>query len=194
MRVLTYCWGIRILVSRSRGLSVLAFGLEEGLSDDVRIGIRYGERGMYVWVWLPRLHKERRMWRWRGLERVLGTSLKKRISWCVKAVRKGEVLNGTQWHLNKWINQRSKFTLLTSRSLCVNVTSSSKNGAPKIHAVHELPIVHSFVSFLKVRKYEYMRLQNLNQAHFCLHFHAISQMDGKLSDVTESVLIRSCMV
>ena len=44
-RVLRYCCGARIAVSKSSGRSVDAFGLDDAESVEVRIGSRYGASG-----------------------------------------------------------------------------------------------------------------------------------------------------
>ena len=74
-RVFAYCWGTLIWTSNSNGLRVEGFGRDDGVKHVVRIGTMYVERGMYVCVCLERFSSERIIWRWKGCERPLGTSL-----------------------------------------------------------------------------------------------------------------------
>lgn len=124
-------------------------GRDEGARHETRMGTRWVEMGTYVSVCFVRWRRERAIWRWKGCERLFGTSLIKKFKMSSQKDQQGEnSLDSSNANLHERVYKCSELTFFSGRSLSIDIASASKNDAPKVNAVYKLPVVHIFVRFL----------------------------------------------
>lgn len=141
-----------------------------------------------------RCRRERRIWRWKGYDRLLGTSLKGTIRKKQMEDVLEDVLYGSKGNLDERIDQRAEFARLACLSLGLDIAGTRQYKTPEVNTMGKLPVIHLLERLLHSSISTNHVFHQANKPYLRLNFHAVPQVNSKLPDVPKRMLVRNGVI